>query len=449
MDDFPTFEFSTDDNDNCCNFTDLPKNTTSEERNKFINFLENNLNGLVTCPLSLCAFTNPVLASDGFLYEQSAYVPYLKSQSWGTKSSMTRKSITKNMYNFGFANKLIDYCDELGLELTKNKLELDESFENNFETIVSAFASGNYDFIYKFKEFALFQFDVSNVTFLELILKSKIIDANKALNCYKYILSNAKSLVETSNGNNILHIIFRYATLFGLFEMTCNILKEKSIDIDKMNVFDKNNRTPVSYGFERIDNRLFDFLVGSSFNYKNDLSRIAYCCMSSTLGTDDYTKKVISLMDNVNIPMDNENPYSILFYAIHAKNMNIIKFLIEEKGADTNLCDTGSRNAYMYACTNGNKEIINYMLSICTDLDHTTAMGWKLIHCVCYYGYAEHIYSLLEQNLDTTQAINQFENKPAEYLPLNLVELNKNLSDAEREQLVDYMSQLLIVQMEA
>lgn len=55
----------------------------------------NNIEAIITCPITCQIFVDPVVAEDGFTYEKTAILTWLKKKSI---SPMTKKPISKNIY---------------------------------------------------------------------------------------------------------------------------------------------------------------------------------------------------------------------------------------------------------------------------------------------------------------------------------------------------------------
>ena len=128
--------------------SNIESNIKVQDNTKFIEFLESNLNSIITCPISGATFFNPVTGSDGFTYEASVIEEY-QSQSMNPKSPMTREPMTKKLYKNNLILELINYSDKYDLEVSKLKFINGDSFEENVEIIQSYIGNGNYEYIYK------------------------------------------------------------------------------------------------------------------------------------------------------------------------------------------------------------------------------------------------------------------------------------------------------------
>jgi len=94
----------------------------------------------------------------------------------------------------------------------------------------------------------------------------------------------------------------------------------------------------------------------------------------------------------------------------------------------------------------GNTDIALMLLNICKNYELETDDGWRLIHIASFYCEKEVIYYLLEKNVAVTTPIKKYKGKNLNYLPINLIELNINIDELEKNKLIDYIITLMDIQ---
>jgi ankyrin repeat protein len=418
------------------NFNDVTK------EQKFKQFLENNLDKLVKCPITYCICNDPVVADDGFIYESTALEKLL---SVSNKSPVTRQEISKKYMEINLVRQIIEFLENSDLELFEDRYVIGNSFEENFDIICTILTSSKkYEFIKRIKQFQLGKIDINGRTFCELMLSS--LHKNKEqdkehIETIKYIFDNSTDLRELNyHGMNIFHSFFKFCKNSELFQ---HLLNYHWNDLQTyMTSNDLMGNTPIYYAFYSGDTEKIKIVLSLKIDIDSSAFLSYVNIAISTCSDDDL---VISLIDRLkDINCHDEQNLSPLFRAIKFHKMKIIEHLLS-RGADLEYCPSPAANirAIHYACMNDHSNITKYIIDRTPDLEIETNEGWRPIHSACYYSSSETISYLLTKNITLTAPIKKFNDENKEYLPINLLELNATLSNNQFESLLNQVIVLM------
>jgi len=412
------------------------------KRRPFKNFLEEHFEDLIQCPVSRSVLFDPVVASDGFIYEASILDQCMKVSRY---SPITRENLSKTFYPISLINKLIEYGEKNDLEICKNKYVMDDTFESNYEIICSAFITGKIEKIMKFKNFKLDIPDASGQFFGQMICKTKYQDTKQAYECLKHILDNTADLTVKMGSQNILHVFARHCIFPKLVGYICEILKNKyKIDPNTLIIEDDNEMTPINYLISRGDKVCFDALFDSGLNYKPYLPGLVVQSIQHSKNIDNVLL-LISLLEDSNAFINDMSP---LFAAIRYQKEQIIDHLLA-KGVNINATNSKKLNAIHYACQFGSLNILMKLIDHCKNkdvLEQESYDGWMPIHIACYYNTVPVIEYLLGKDVLVSNPIKIFKGENRPYLPINLIELNQNISEKDLNELISNIIQIMEIQ---
>ena len=412
-------------------------------REQFMEFLESNLNSIISCPIAGTTFFNPVTCSDGFSYEASVIEEY-QVQYPNSKSPITREPLSKTLHKNNLILQLINYSDKYDLEVSKNKFINGDSFEENVEIIQSSIANGKYEDVYKFKNFILgFGQGQIDSLFCKKILNCAIHNSREYVNCIKYILDHSNDIeFVTTSSNNILHVFFRFCKEIELIDYLLTKMISSAIITNMLDVIDDQGFSPIDMALNN-ESPVFKYIIENNI-ITNASAIIVNSCILREVN-NEMIIKLISQVNDINVFVG-ENNMSPMFCAIRMGNIDIVDCLIS-KNYNMEMKSPSNLNAFHYAAKHGNSKILNYMLDMCSNLEEDSAGGWKIIHICSYYNTFDSIMYLLEKFVNLTIPITTFEGHNKEYLPINLVEINRNLKDDERQTLINEMIQLMELQL--
>ncbi|QKF93600.1 ankyrin repeat domain-containing protein [Fadolivirus algeromassiliense] len=421
----------------------IVKGKKKQQKDKNIqlrDFLEENLQGVVKCPITCCTFFNPIIASDGFVYESSQMDKLLKG--YHPKSPFTREKLSKEYKRIELINKLIDFGDKYGLEICGDKFIMSNSFEDSFDIICSAIENGSYDEVMKFDKFILAHVDFNNRTFCQVMLQAKFSNNEGYIKCIQYILEHSTDITFKWGSTNILHLFCRLCMFPSLIDYLIKYIKTTlKLNLSEFNVPDSTGRTPIYYLFERGYKELIECAFNSGINFTNEMLMLT-SILIQTYKDEQSLFKMIDKLPDIN---QSYNGASLLFTAIRHQKINVVTYLLN-KNADITIKNNNNLNAIHYAVQYGGAAIAKLLLDRCTNYEDEAFDGWRLIHMACYYSTRDVIEYLLDRDVRINTMISKFNGQDKQYLPINLLELNTRLKDGDFDHLMEFMIQLMEIQ---
>ncbi len=88
-------------------------------------------------------------------------------------------------------------------------------------------------------------------------------------------------------------------------------------------------------------------------------------------------------------------------------------------------------------------DVIRYVKESTNTENITTNEGWNPLHIACYYRRPEMIDYMLFSGFDPNIPIVKYKGEERNYLPLNLIELNGNLTEEEKNVFCDLLLQMM------
>lgn len=403
----------------------------------FKQFLENNLGDVINCPITSCTMYTPIIASDGFTYELTQLTKYMTINK---QSPKTREQLNTSFYPCNFIKDLVEYCDENNLEVSKIKFECSDLFEDQANDIINALKNGDMSYIYNCKKFLL-NFDINGKTFLETVLTYLKNNTDSELDAAKHLFEHSENiLMEYPNNENILHVVFRSRTSNKIIEHVLDLVENVlKIDLNSLMVFN-TNYYPYSYLFSSGNTYILEKLLSKiEFKYcKRDVSWLLQMKRTDTVNKlldsidfDTITNKQTMLIDilgnKINLPIES------------------VKWLLE-KGVNPNDKDQHGLTALYFALYNGFNDVALLLIDKTENLNEGFKDNWRYIHIASYYCNADVVRRLLDNFVEVTTTITKFNGENKEYLPINLVELSNIHNDETKNELIDYMVQLMSLQ---
>ena len=444
-----------------------------------------NLDRLIRCPITTMVFKDPVVASDGYIYEKETLYEYIKHS--GYKSPINRVSLSKHFHSFPLMIKIINKLVLRYPLLKKDIYYVDHDYEGNKDFILFSLKTGEYSQLTKFKNFMLYdnvKFDNTQIPFITYLFKC-VVDTTTI----KYVFKHAKKEKAPQNVNkNIIHEIVKGYYSAQYFD----IIKDNGFDIT---ILDDDNNSPLQtackfnnydmvvhflscseYGRKTLlnnknkDNKTAFYMLFDSSNYgsswKNAVKKMIECNAKLEIHAIPINSIMYCLNYNINdilsfllgfINMKKDNIVvdgSRLFthLLVKCKDSNIIKKIIND-GVDLNYVEVNSNvmmnsNGYMpihFACRlpadriEISKMIINKYddlnIKIKDDSGHTP------IAIACRYGNLELISYLVFDKKVNIKGMYKFSSK--EYLTTQLIEMNENIKRKYICQLVDPMYEIM------
>jgi len=411
------------------------KDIVSEEKQKrFLNFLQRNLPGVIKCPITGCIYGVPVIAKDGFLYEQVALEQLFKSGI--KKSPITRESLSEKYSHVPMFNNLLEFVDKNGIDIGYDKFIIDPTnFEENMEIVCSLVKNRNIKGIKQFKKFILEYPDHEGILFCSYLFRNSDTD-NKYYKCAKYILNHTTNLYFNHGGLTLLHIMFKYCTNIKLLKFTIELLRKDGDNIKKLYVEDSNKKLPTYYAC---------------------MNNINIIPVLLELGYDDFSSDMINLViqnglsDNVLelfkiIKPEFDKNISHLLTAIKYKKIDIINYILDICPDINTVCN--GKLPIHYACMTGRLDIAKIFIDQTPNLEVEDSEGWRPIHFICYYGPFELIEYILTKNIILTKQVLSLNGNKGDYFPINLIESCQFLGKTSKHKAIDMIIEAMQLQLE-
>jgi ankyrin repeat protein len=338
---------------------DTLKSSTSSNNDKVIEFLEDNLESLINCPISGTTFFNPVVATDGFSYEDNVINEYVKKFT-NPPSPITRELMTKTFIKNNYISKMINFSDEHNLEVSKNKFINGDTFDDNFEIIQSCIENGKYDHVYKFKNFKLVNDGSIEHLFCVKILMCNIHNVDEYVKCIKYILDNTVDKEFVCRAlYNIFHLFFRYCKNTDLIDYLFVIIPQENIE-NMLKAKCEDGSIPMDLAIHNT-NEIFKYSIEKVPNGCITI-KLINACISKRVG-NQILSKLINLIDNIDCA--DVTGYSPMLTAIRYSDIETINSLIA-KGCNINLFADQGNDVISYGIKYAEPQVLSHILNVCT-----------------------------------------------------------------------------------
>ncbi len=420
----------------------------------------------IRCPITGEILLEPVVASDGHIYERQALDSWL---STNTTSPMTREQIIKHDYNVNIFYKNI--IQKMLMEYPELK---DEQYEKNFNHEYNQFiinkSINNYKFneLLKYKNFKLELFN--NIDYL--LRNCNVI-------VLKHIIDNIiDSESCSSHGWKFIHYVSYYSTS----EMIKYVIN-KGVDLN--NRIKKFNGVKKNYNIVDLINlnekltiheteELVDLLKEKEckFIMDNMTHELNQGIIDKIMNTSDYVK--LQKYKDFNFALFDRN--KLINFLKNPENLNTIKYVIDNtlniQETDSNgyypmhvICKSSFPEVIKYAinkgwileisCKTGYKplhfilryqkpELIKQVLDMDIDLDLPGGDGWRPIHYLCRYSTIEMVEYLLDKGVDLKSDIIQLNGELNERTSWkSMISQNINLDDDSEELLLGLINSKL------
>lgn len=412
----------------------------------FKQFLDENLDILITCPVTKCVFISPVVVNDGFIYEE-----YVIKRLMSNKSPMTRETVT-SCVKPNIIKLLIQFGNRLALNVCKNNYILNESFSDNISEIFNFVRNKDYNYIKYFKNYKLDMVskEYYNTSFIQYITNNYVPTSNSRAPSYlqsiEYILNNCENMYIKHDGKNIMHYFAKYCKNKDvIIYLLDRLIKDDKTSI--LNEKDHNLCTPIDYIFTK--NTHYE-IIQKLEDMNINTGAYLLITINDLINNDmDYDTliKYIDKLDTFN-KCDSNGDYPII-KAISNNRLDIVKYLVG-KGEDICSVKYEDMNAIVFACRKNRRDILKFLVEHCNDIDKINESfgnnNWRLIHVACYYTDADTISYLLDKGINIIHPITQFNGSTVEYYPINLIELNGNISRTGYDDIFTRMLGLLELQ---
>lgn len=359
----------------------------------------------IVCPISGSIFHTPVLASDGFFYEEQLITDWLLTNE---VSPITREPISKELYQSTMFKKYIESYLEHNPDAKKDQYQLITSnkFIDNIYKINNFVALRNFDKLLDYVEYDLTKMTNNNEF-------SQIVTYCKNTDILKHILNNTIDLncVLLDNWRPV-HYISRYcsdSTTPGMITFMINKLAELGLPLDVQN---NDGCQPIHY--------------------------ICYYLHSNSI---DTVMNTINKMIDAGLRLDiqnNDGYCAVLSITRSPTHSEIFKLIVDKGIFDHNIKSRTGFSILHELCQSDNFDNVKYAVENLKDLDleATENYGWKPIHIAAHYASRPVIEYLLNKNVDLNAKIEKYDGKPSEYDVIKLLDDNKKIDNKSKKILI-------------
>jgi len=155
----------------------------------------------------------------------------------------------------------------------------------------------------------------------------------------------------------------------------------------------------------------------------------------------------IDYMFSKNYIQDDESKTKILLQLVSNLTLqNIERF--EKYGGDFDLQNERGMNLLHIACRQKTHDIdlFQYLIDVKKiDVNAQDEDGWTPFHCICKYGTVESIDYFLTKGVDVNILTNKYNGSDANFSPITILDLNNNIGDENKNELIEYLVQFISV----
>ncbi|CAH6421038.1 Ankyrin repeat protein [uncultured virus] len=327
------------------------------------------------CPLTRQIFCEPIVASDGYFYEKTAFLDYIihKKKSYNTiKSPITNKPIADI------------FIDALGFKaIVSDFIEKNPKFEHikylppkniTFETFIEILINGKYSELLTFKNFDL----KYNITVEETLLEYIFLNiSDKDILSYIFCNMNTQQLyVESELLDKLYYFFLKVDDLDKIILLNKIIGKYITYSgaLKLYDVFKFGSQRVMEYYFTIID--------------KNDQYYNYYPLM--IILRHQSIENILLILENNSFDLDifDSQGNSPIHIACYFQNLEIIK-LLTNTGHIESLLINSYNNEYLtplhIACQYQDLETIKYLISLGANLNVKSKYGETPLHIACKY----------------------------------------------------------------
>ncbi|AYV82112.1 MAG: hypothetical protein Homavirus8_5 [Homavirus sp.] len=372
----------------------------------------------IICPITNQIFHTPVLASDGFFYEKQAI------ENWIAKnktSPHTRQQLETNLYNSLEIKQYIDiYLLEHPDKKTKQyKPSMDHT--DNLTIINNLLRTERYDKLLEYKNFDLAK--MTNI-YVEQLFKKGNIDA------IKHILDNTSYLeYKFNNGWKVIHMVCRHST-----PEIIKHLVDKGVNL---NWATNDGWTPIHIVCQYSTPEMITYLVDKDIDLESGCNGWKPIHLVCRYNNPEVIKHLVDR--GVDLECVTNHGSKPIHLVCQYSTLEMIKYLAN-KGVDLECADNDGWKPIHFLCGNSTPEAIKYLADKGVDLECVNNEGWKPIHVACHYNTSDVIKYTIDMGVDLKSKIKKYNGKHKEMNILELIELNKILTNEEKNDIITHIN---------
>jgi hypothetical protein len=424
---------------------------TKEQLKEFYEENEDNIQSLLSCPITCFIPLEPVVADDGNIYDDDAINTCYTTNNG--KSPLTNQKITNNFQSISLWTGIINAFTDIDPDLKDLVIEKDYNYQNNRDMINGLLVKNDYNKLLKYKNFQLLD-PINYNTF-----GSKLFSNCDDLMVIDYVLANCEEGEFFSDNNQnvimwatkcsvplvIKHLINRG---HDMMKSVSPILKE-SPDTDELSfipAFHILNNNKSNTDIELL-NLLKDML--------KDANQLIDGTPILQYAIKNYNLEIIRmLVDSGHDPMikiDNDDNYNLARHAYYCRrDPDILMYLLtkimisDKMEIEKPITEDGHNLIHILLHKSPTVGLIKSLIEIGVNLETENSINkWRTIHYICSVGKYDAVDYIMGIGVNlTAECYYQGSSIP----PLALLDINGNINQEEKELLIEQFFQYIEIQ---
>lgn len=346
----------------------------------------------IICPITGCVYLKPVLASDGFFYEEQVIKNWLISND---TSPITRGPISKNVYVSRELKQFIDDYIKVNPDLEKDRYVESYEYKDNAYIISDLIHKKQFSDLIKYKNFDIADMKYAFGAFATTCNDEEIIT---------YFLDNSVDLVCQTEDDFKRMLIHRVCELGNLCMLKYLVSKGFSLESK-----DGNDSRPIHYAC--VSSRTNPEVINYIMSYPdidlncqgfNGWRPIHLVCKH---GTSRIIKAIISAlskdeeMKSVKLEYEIESKQRPIHLICMKSDYSSLKYIVKN-GVDIECEDGGKWRPIHYACKYGTYAMIKYMIDKNVDLQCKDIHEWQPVHIICHSSSLEALKYIVSKGIN-------------------------------------------------
>ena len=365
------------------------------------------------CPITRQIYYKPMLAEDGFTYEELPVQLWLKNNKI---SPLTGRVISDKLIPNNTMRTMVCNLLESNSELKEDQyvpIYSHQQFRDECFHIVKN---------QKFTELLKYTlFNLSDLTFVRLLLEG--CTDQKVL---KHCIDNCADLERQDHENwRPIHYICRYSTP----EMIKYTI-DKGVNLECQ---DNDNWKPIHYICRYSTPEMIKYIIDKGVDLECETNRrqrpIHIICRHST---PEMIKYIID--KGIDLECRDDENWRPIHYICRQSTPEMIKYIID-KGVDLE-CEINEKWRPIHIiCSQSTPEMIKYIIDKGVDLECQDDTNWRPIHIICRQSTPEMVKYIINKGVDLKCQTN------CDYFPEDLLKLNKDIDDKQSQSLINIIKQ--------
>lgn len=361
------------------------------------------------CPITREIFYEPVVASDGQVYELDAISHHILTHA---NSPVTRKPIDKKFYPCFLIKSLISDYLAANPEKIDEQYKISNNFEYNYAKVKSYLNAGNYDMLLNYVNYSWHLLEQAIIP----LSATKKIDLMQNYEVINHVITNINTNTQedqTKLGLFTLAIEYATTNVIDKMVLSCAI----TIDVPLLKII--LTKGSVSNIKHIIENNI------DTINtlYLDDCKFVHVICWAASCEIIKLAFDKLSL-DLELEAIDKQRPFHIICKK-HSKNLGMIQHMVN-LGVNIHAIDSKLYTPFLYVCQYGSSDVIRYFMKLPNvDLEAKCSEQWSPIHFICRFHTTD--LSLLKQLVG--KGVNLEVETQYKYRPIHILCTGSNIKN--------------------